>query len=75
MLRLLKYVGMLESRNGQCTKARKTYATKLINGGVDESLVVKQMGHTSIDCTKNHYYFNNKSDEDAAKQIEKAISY
>jgi len=33
------------------------------------------MGHTSIDCTKNYYYFNNKSDEDAAKQIEKAISY
>lgn len=23
-------------------------------------------------CTKNHYYFNNKSDEDAAKQIENA---
>ncbi|MCI8894730.1 MAG: site-specific integrase [Lachnospiraceae bacterium] len=36
-------------------KARKTYATKLINSGVDESLVIKQMGHTSIDCTKNYY--------------------
>lgn len=41
----------------------------------DESIVVRQMGHTSIDCTKNHYYFNNKNEEDAVKQIEKAISY
>ncbi len=56
-------------------KARKTYATKLINGGVDESLVIKQMGHTSIDCTKNYYYFNNKSAEEAERQIEDAISY
>lgn len=72
IVKICRYVGIKER---SMHKARKTYATKLINGGVDESLVVKQMGHTSIDCTKNHYYFNNKSDEDAAKQIEKAISY
>ena len=56
-------------------KVRKTYATKLINGGVDESLVIRQMGHTSIDCTKNYYYFNNKTDEEATRQIEMAIYY
>lgn len=72
IIKICRYVGI---RERSMHKARKTYATKLINGGVDESLVVKQMGHTSIDCTKNHYYFNNKSDEDAAKQIENAISY
>lgn len=72
IVKICRYVGIKER---SMHKARKTYATKLINGGVDESLVVKQMGHTSIDCTKNHYYFNNKSDEDAAKQIENAISY
>lgn len=72
IVKICRYVGIKER---SMHKARKTYATKLINGGVDESLVVKQMGHTSIDCTKNHYYFNNKSDEEAAKQIEKAISY
>ena len=72
IVKICRYVGIKER---SMHKARKTYATKLINGGVDESLVVRQMGHTSIDCTKNHYYFNNKSDEDAAKQIEKAISY
>lgn len=72
IVKICRYVGIKER---SMHKARKTYATKLINGGVDESLVVKQIGHTSIDCTKNYYYFNNKSDEDAAKQIEKAISY
>lgn len=70
--KICRYVGIKER---SMHKARKTYATKLINGGVDESIVIKQMGHTSIDCTKNYYYFNNKNDEDMVKQIEKAISY
>ena len=70
--KICKYVGIKER---SMHKARKTYATKLINGGVDESLIIKQMGHTSIDCTKNYYYFNNKNDEEAIKQIEKAIAY
>lgn len=72
IVKICRYVGIKER---SMHKARKTYATKLINGGVDESLVIKQMGHTSIICTRNHYYFNNKSDEEAVKQIEKAISY
>lgn len=72
IVKICRYVGIKER---SMHKARKTYATKLINGGVDESIVVKQMGHTSIDCTKNHYYFNNKNEEDAVKQIERAISY
>lgn len=57
IVKICRYVGIKER---SMHKARKTYATKLINGGVDESLVVKQMGHTSIDCTKNHYYFTTK---------------
>lgn len=70
--KICRYVGIKER---SMHKARKTYATKLINGGVDESIVIKQMGHTSIDCTKNYYYFNNKNDEDVVRQIENAISY
>ena len=70
--KICRYVGIKER---SMHKARKTYATKLINGGVDESIIIKQMGHTSIDCTKNYYYFNNKNDEDVVKQIENAISY
>ncbi len=72
IVKICRYVGIKER---SMHKARKTYATKLINGGVDESIVIKQMGHTSIDCTKHYYYFNNKDDEDVVKQIEKAISY
>lgn len=70
--KICRYVGIKER---SIHKARKTYATKLINGGVDERIVIKQMGHTSIDCTKNYYYFNNKNNEDCIKQIENAISY
>lgn len=72
IVKICQYAGIKER---SMHKVRKTYATKLINGGVDESLVIKQRGHTSIDCTKNYYYFNNKSDEGAARQIEAAISY
>lgn len=72
MTKICKYVGIKER---SMHKARKTYATKLINGGVDESLIIKQMGHTSIDCTKSYYYFNNKNDKEAIEQIERAISY
>ena len=40
---------------------RKTYATRLINAGVDESIIINQMGHTDFRTTKNYYYYNNKS--------------
>ena len=72
IVKICRYVGIKER---SMHKARKTYATKLINGGVDESIVINQMGHTSIDCTKNYYYYNNKNDEEIVKQIERAISY
>ena len=56
IVKICRYVGVKER---SMHKARKTYAAKLINSGVDESIVIKQIGHTSIDCTKN-YYFNKK---------------
>lgn len=37
-------------------KARKTYATKLIDGNVPESVIKTQMGHTDIRTTLDHYY-------------------
>ena len=54
-------------------KVRKTYATKLLNGGVDEMLVIKQMGHTDISTTKGFYYFDNREDSEAVKMIQDAI--
>lgn len=70
--KICRYVG-IEERSMH--KARKTYATKLINANVDERIIIKQLGHTDISCTKNFYYYNDKSVEEARGQIEKAISY
>ena len=49
-------------------KCRKTYATRLINARVDESLIRAQMGHVDFSTTRGFYYFNNK-DEDEARQM------
>lgn len=54
-------------------KIRKTYATKLLNCGIDEKLIESQMGHTDIATTKQYYYFNNKDSEESQKIIETAI--
>lgn len=42
-------------------KARKTYGTILLDSDVDEKVIERQMGHTDILTTKNHYYKNRKS--------------
>ena len=55
-------------------KARKTYATKLIDGNVPESVIKTQMGHTDIRTTLDHYYFNNKTESEMQEYIAKALS-
>ncbi len=50
-------------------KIRKTYGSILIDSGVDESLIIEQMGHTDIKTTKEHYYKNRKSWEQKAEMI------
>ena len=55
-------------------KLRKTYATNLLNAGVDDKLVEKQMGHTEILTTKQFYYFNNKTLEESKKIIQTALA-
>ena len=56
-------------------KIRKTYGTTLIDGGVDESIIIEQMGHSDIHCTKQYYYFSNKNREKKQSQLSKAIGY
>lgn len=53
---------------------RKTYATRLINAGVDEAIVISQMGHTDFTTTKNYYYYNDKTISQIAERIQKAIN-
>lgn len=54
-------------------KARKTYATKLINAGLDDKLIEKQMGHTDIRTTKGYYYYNNREFAEIKELLDLAI--
>ena len=56
-------------------KLRKTFATKLINAGVEDAIITNQLGHTKILTTKQFYYFNDKTGNQIAKQINEAIGY
>ena len=56
-------------------KIRKTYGTTLIDNDVDDSTVVEQMGHSDIKCTRQYYYYGNKSTAKKIEQIDKAINW
>ncbi len=44
-------------------KARKTYASILLDHGVDNAFITSQLGHTDIECTETFYHKDRKSDE------------
>ncbi len=54
-------------------KCRKTYATRLVNAKVDESLIRSQMGHIDFSTTKKYYYFNDKDEDEARKIVMDAL--
>lgn len=56
-------------------KLRKTYGTTLIDNGVDESLIMDQMGHKDISTTRKYYYFANKDNDKKRQQIQNAINF
>ena len=56
-------------------KIRKTYGTVLIDAGVDDSLIMRQMGHKDIQTTRSYYYFANKNSQHQRGQIEDAVSF
>lgn len=55
-------------------KIRKTYGTTLIDAGCEDSLVMKQLGHTSIETSRKYYYYSNRNKEHQIQQIQKAIT-
>ena len=57
--------------NKSLNKIRKTYGTILLDSGVEESLVIAQMGHTDIKTTKRYYYRNRKNLQQNSKVIDK----
>lgn len=64
---LCQKVGIVEK---SLNKIRKTYGTILIDNGVDESLIISQMGHTDIRTTKQYYYKNRKTLQQKSKMID-----
>lgn len=44
-------------------KARRTYASILLNNNVDERFITDVVGHTDIRCTENYYHKNRRSIE------------
>lgn len=50
-------------------KIRKTYASTLLDSGVNKSAVTKVMGHTNIQTTETYYHKNRYSIEEIAEQI------
>lgn len=52
---------------------RRYYATKLINAGVEEIIIISQMGHADFSTTKNHYYKNNMDKQYALEKVISAI--
>ena len=52
---------------------RRFYATKLINAGVEEIVIISQMGHTNYNTTKSYYYKNNLEKKEITEAISKAI--
>lgn len=75
MCKIYRVCDALHIRRRSMHKVRKTYATKLLNANVDERIIINQMGHTDISCTKQFYYFNNKTLNEVAEQIELAMNY
>lgn len=68
---ICKKTGLVEK---SLNKIRKTYGTILLNGDVDESLIISQMGHTDIKTTKKYYYKNRKSQNQKIKAINKVFN-
>ena len=56
-------------------KIRKSYASMLLDAGVPEIIVTKQMGHTDITTTLGYYYRDRHTDEEKVEAITKALAY
>ena len=67
---LCKNVGITEK---SINKIRKTYATILLDEGIDESIIISQMGHTDIETTKRFYYKDRNTMEHKRKVIDRVF--
>ena len=56
-------------------KIRKTYAGKLIDGKIEDSIIKEQMGHANIETTRDYYYYATQDHEYKEKQIERVLGF
>lgn len=67
--RLKRICANLEIKQKSPHKIRKTYGSILLDSGVPESLVIKQMGHVDVETTKGYYYRNMRKKEQQSDVI------
>ena len=72
--KLYRICNKLGLRQRSLHKARKTYATKLIDASVPDSMIENQMGHEDIETTKRYYYYNSHSKEEVKSAIDRALN-
>ena len=51
-------------------KARKTYASIVMDAGMDNNMVISLMGHTNIQTTQSHYYRDRKEDQQKQNAVD-----
>lgn len=56
-------------------KARKTFASIILDAGVDNSMVISIMGHTDISCTETHYHKDRKDDMEKQNMIDNILEF
>ncbi len=64
--RLCKMLGIQAK---SCHKARKTYASMLLDANLDNNLIIKQMGHTDVSMTEDKYHRDRKEVATKAKKL------
>lgn len=64
--RALKKMGLLYRSTN---KLRKTYASILLDAKTDNNLVIKQMGHTSLDITESAYHRDRKDESEKSRKL------
>lgn len=56
-------------------KIRKTYGSKLLSNGADESIVLEQMGHKNISTTHGYYHYDILDDGERFKRIDAIVNF
>ncbi len=73
--RMKRICEKLDIVNKSPHKARKTYATILLDSHIDTKTIEKLMGHTSISCTEQYYYKDRHTLEEKAESINNIVEF